>query len=92
MNHGSFCCDIFWPVHQEGCDGMITNCPSVRSDQNLKLEAGIVPIPVLVLFVGKLGIPLAVRDSTERRVIIKASVEDLIHYFLRLLSADVPHC
>lgn len=92
MNRGSFCCAIFWLFHQEGCDGVITNCPSVRSDQNLTLEIGIVPIPVLVFFVGKLGISLAVRDSTERCVIIKAGVEDLVHYLLRLLSADVPHC
>lgn len=92
MNRGSFCCAIFWPFHQEGCDDVTTNCPSVRSDQNLTLEVGVVPIPVLVLSVGKLGIPLAVRDSTERCVIIKAGVEDLVHDLLRLLSADVPHC
>lgn len=92
MNRGSLCGAIFWLLHWEGCDGATTNCPSVRSDQDLTLEVGIVPVPVLVLSVGELGIPLAVRDPTERRVIVKAGVEDLVHYLLRLLSADVPHC
>lgn len=80
-------------------DGMAWQwpCPSVRSDQirsdqSPPLEVGIVPTPVLVLPVGKLGVPLAVRDSAERCVVIKAGVKDLVHYLLRLLSADVPHC
>lgn len=86
--HGSFCRTTECSTRRD----VMAWQQTVRSDQDLTLEVGIVPIPVLVLSVGKLGIPLAVRDPTKRCVIIEAGVEDLVHYLLRLLSADVPHC
>ena len=55
------------------------------------LEVCVVSIPVLVISVGEAGILLAVWDSSKWRMVIKARVEDLIYYFLCLLSADVPH-
>lgn len=63
--------------------------PGIR---DTALEVGVVPIPVLVISVGKVSVPLAVGDSTEGRVIVEAGVEDLVHDLLRLLPADVPHC
>lgn len=56
-----------------------------------RLKVGVVSISVLVISVGKPSILLAVRDPSERRVVVEARVEDLVHYFLRLLPADVPH-
>lgn len=55
------------------------------------LEVCIVPISVLIISVGKLSILLAVWDSSKRRVVFEARVKDLVHYFLRLHSANVPH-
>lgn len=55
------------------------------------LEVCIISISVLIISVGKPSILLAVRDSSKRRVVVEARVEDLVHYFLRVLSADVPH-
>lgn len=55
------------------------------------LKVGIIPISVLIISVGKFSILLAVWDSSKRRMVIETRVEDFIHYFLRILSADVPH-
>lgn len=55
------------------------------------LKVCIISISVLVISVGKPSIPLAVRDSSKRRVVVETRVEDFVHNFLRLLSADVPN-
>lgn len=55
------------------------------------LKVCIVSVPVHVISVGKLGVLLAVRDPSERRVVVEARLEDLVHDFLRLVSADFPH-
>lgn len=55
------------------------------------LEVSVVPVPVLVIPVGKVSVPLAVGDPAEGRVVVEAGVEDLVHDLLRLLGADVPH-
>lgn len=67
------------PLGGEGVDNVTT------------LNVSVISIPVLVISAGKLGVLLAVWDSPERRVVVETRVEDLIHYFRRLLSADVPH-
>lgn len=71
---------------------MARHCPPVQAARDTALEVGVVPIPVLVISVGKVSVSLAVGDSTEGRVIVEAGVEDLVHDLLRLLRADVPHC
>lgn len=55
------------------------------------LKVGIISISVLIISVGKLGILVAVWNPTEGCVVIKAGGEDLIHHFLCLFSADLPH-
>lgn len=55
------------------------------------LKVCIISISVLIISVSKPGILLAVGDSSKWRVVVETRVEDFIHYFLRLLSANVPH-
>lgn len=55
------------------------------------LQVVVIPIPVHVIPVGELCVLLAVRDPSERRVIVEARVEDLVHDFPRRLSADFSH-
>lgn len=55
------------------------------------LNVSVISIPVLVISAGKIGVLLVMRDPPERRVVVETRVEDLIHYFLRVLTADVPH-
>lgn len=55
------------------------------------LKVCIISISVLIISVGKLGVLLAVWDSSERRVVVETRVKDLVDYFLRLLSANFPH-
>lgn len=55
------------------------------------LKVCVISISVRVISVGELGVLLAVRDSSERRVVVEARVEHLVHDLLRLLSADFPH-
>lgn len=55
------------------------------------LKVCIISIPVRVISVGELGVLLAVRDSSERRVVVETRVEHLVHDLLRLLSTDFPH-
>lgn len=50
-----------------------------------------VPVPVGEFSVGKRGVLPAVRDPSERRVVLEARVEDLAHDVPRLLSADFSH-
>lgn len=57
----------------------------------MTLKVCIISISVLIISVGKPSVRLAVRDSSERCVVVKTRVEDLIHYFLRLVAANVPH-
>lgn len=65
--------------------------PTIEPSFRPVLEVAVVPVPVLVVPVGELGIPLAVGDASERRMVVEAGVEDLVHDLLRLLPADVPH-
>lgn len=61
-------------------------------DENVTtLKVCIITISVLIISVGKPSILLAVRDSSKRRMVVETRVKDLVHYFLRLLSADFPH-
>merc|ERR1739838_39003 len=55
------------------------------------LKVCIISISVLIISVGKFGVLLVVRDSTERRVVVETRVEYLVDYFLRFLSANFPH-
>lgn len=55
------------------------------------LKVCIISISVLIFSVGKLGVLLAVWDSTERRVVVETRVEHLADYFLRILSTNFPH-
>lgn len=65
--------------------------PTIEPSSRPVLEVAVVPVPVLVVPVGKLGVPLAVGDASKRRVVVEAGVEDFVHDLLRLLPADVPH-
>lgn len=56
-----------------------------------RLKVCIVSISVVIISVGEPGVLLAVRDPSEGRVVVETRDEDLVHYFLRLLSADFPH-
>lgn len=60
-------------------------------DDLTTLNVSVISIPVLVISEGELGILVVVRDPAEWRVVVETRVEDLVHYFLRLLSADAPH-
>lgn len=55
------------------------------------LKVCIISVPVHVISVRKLGVSLAVRDPSERRMVVETWVEDLVDYFLRLGSANFPH-
>lgn len=55
------------------------------------LKVCIISISVLIISVGKLGVLLAVRDSSKGRVVVETRVEDLVDYFLRHLSVNFPH-
>ncbi len=55
------------------------------------LNVCIISISVLIISVGEPGILLAVRDSSKRRVVVETRVKDLVHDFLRLFPANVPH-
>ncbi len=55
------------------------------------LKVCVISISVLVISVGKPSVPLAVRDPSERCVVVETRVEDFVHDFLRLLPANVPH-
>lgn len=55
------------------------------------LKVCIISISVLIISVGKLGVLLAVWDSSKGRVVVETRVKDLVDYFLRLLSVNFPH-
>ena len=44
-----------------------------------------------MISVGELCVLGAVRDSSERSVVVGTRVEHFVHYFLRLLRADLSH-
>lgn len=55
------------------------------------LKVCIISISVLIISVGELGVLLAVRDSSKRRVVVETRVKDLVDYFLCLLTVNFPH-
>lgn len=55
------------------------------------LEVSIISISVLIISEGKFGILFGVWNPAKRRMVIKTGVKDLVYYFFRLLSGNLPH-
>lgn len=84
-DHGPQCCQA--PVSTATSHSTVGEL----NENVTTLKVGIIPISVLIISVGILSISLAVWDSSKRRMVVETRIEDLVHYFLRILLANVPH-
>lgn len=56
-----------------------------------RLNVSIVSVSAVVMIGSELGVLVGVGKAVERRVVVVAAVEDLVHDLHRLLLADLPH-